>query len=361
MRFCPDCGAECDHQSETCNECQFPLKLEVQQSGTRLQMDGENVSRWRRVAQLLTKNGMSIQTVPRRDDDIALWWWCFPIGGALALLLVMVFGDVMANALWPRDKQSTRWLDLQQSTREEARGATLSDTDPLLKALKASPSQKTEPQELLVEEPQRVPASRQALQAAAEQVTGVLQVGDDAGLGVVFSQGNLVLVWSPLLDSAFKRERKTITKDGSMVQDFRMTVPKLNLIGQAESSPCDRVSESPELRISLLSCDLPGTHQVPVIFDSDPEIRDTLFLPRPGSGAANLQELRLLSSLTDSNMVTYFQVSGNFATRDSGAPLLNAYAEVVGMLVFVDEDPCLLSMHQIRSKAPYLYKTIRDQ
>lgn len=360
-KFCPECAAQCSELDFNCPECGFPMVIDVVSEGQRIIIRGEHVSRWNRLAQLLRRNGMTINTTISKSTAHQQIWWALPGAGLLVFLLSLLLGQPLADAIWPPPPSFSSPL-ASSATSPDAPQEPQSDaveTAFLQDALKASEQQRYF-EEQIPDEEEIFPlqaVSVEEIRRHMRQARCRIEVGERKGFGVLMSEFGHVLVLSSLIEGAFERKTTTVLSEGTLVEDYRTVYPKAS-VEKSDLVFADLVEVSSLLDIALLKIEVVQPLDFALDFDDEPEVGEAVWVGVFRGDKAMPEAATVIDQKGDASRVTYYRLDTAVSAHDEGAGIFDQSGTMIGILVRVEDQDCLLTNFQIRDKAPLIYKAL---
>lgn len=380
-RFCPDCGAECGQQDQACRECQFPLQIQLVSQAGDLVIEKNQSQRWHRIAQILRRNGIKIETRARKYPARFQLWWALPGLGATIFLVTLLFGGALVDKIWPPPTQSARVLDLNQvnpsapatnaaDATEDATSETnaVDDSDPnldtsfLRDALGSSDEQKVMTQDLNIDTDEfldRPSLSRGEIEEIAQRGLLTMTVGDERFRATLLSDDGLVLTDRFSLGGAFQREKRMINTNGELKQTVVFVVPKVGFLNETQYQ-AEKVMENDALGIALVRAPLGEGPAYDIDFDLDLAVGETIYIASVERGAFTLEERQVVAPIQANADVTVWSLDRSVDPQGAGAPVFNAQGALVGIHVFMNGQEAVLPMLRLRERAPQVYREILD-
>ncbi|MCB1053150.1 MAG: hypothetical protein H6510_00050 [Acidobacteria bacterium] len=368
-RFCPDCGIECQHQDTQCPDCAFPLELEIQTSLNWQRFKGINVQKWNRIAQLLMKNGIVIQSRPATDWEDQKFWWIFPGAGLLVLLSTFLFGPSLANWIWPiRADQEVLTLDqnpirakIQDPNQPEINDPPEERLPPAARSEPPVPETTQEPGDDLSELTPPLTESDFGPAISLEEAESILAdcagrvrlEGQSSFCALVGTQG-AVLAPANLLVNAFKRENKLVSDSGSLEEKAVVLVPAISLNGrQVESSQMLAQRDSVPFVLLETDLNLPATIQIEAFRPLS--IDDRVYFIS-ATQPMQVESAKVVSDRFDAySGLRLFHLSSSFGDRLDGSPVLTEQGKLIGCFMTFDDQDCVVVLTDLVNKMPEAY------
>jgi len=372
VRFCPDCGAECHPQDHDCRECAFPLTFKLVSQDGELKILKAQSNRWQRIAQILRRNGIQIETHAARYPSRYLWWWALPGLGAVIFLFTILFGGKMVDRIWPPVEGPATVLDLNQVPTSKAASQqqaedSLSDGDVdvsfLKQALESSEEQKEITQDLnldLAAVRNQPVLSEEEIEAMAEKCLLHVKVGEDNYPGTMLNQAGMLVVDSFSINNAFRREKQTVASGGEYRQAVVYVVPKVGFVQQSAETQADKIGVSDALGIAFLRAPLGATLPYEVNFEKDLAVGDTLYIATLNRGKLVLETRIVVNSVNNPAGIGLWGLDEAVDPRGSGSPVFSIHGELVGVYMYVNGQDMVLSMVRIRERDPQMYRELLD-
>lgn len=377
IRFCPDCGAECGPDDFSCRDCSFPLQFHLVTSQGDLHIPKSQQNKWHRIAQILRRNGIKVETRSARFPARFFLWWSLPIAGGLFFLGTLLFGGKLVDTIWPPLEAPTTVLDLSQvnadSTQDNgeaadgdsgAGDAVSSDVDTsfLKDALGTTDEQKVITQDLnmdVTEFLDRPKLSRREIETLAAESLLSVNVGDDAYRGTLLNGKGLLIVDQQALNNAFQREKKTIKSSGGLNQEVVFVVPKVGLInpGNAEA---EKILDSELLGIGVLQAPVNVNPSHEIDFDRDLAVGDTVYIATYRRRAMVLEKRTIGNPIQSPTNIPFWSITEPMSGETSGVPVFNEQGLLAGVLLLVNGEDLVLSMLRLRERAPQVYRELID-
>lgn len=356
--YCPECGAQSEATAVNCRECKFPLELRVTLDGQGVHIAGQ-AEHWKRIAQLLKRGGVRIQTSDHVQNRLV--WWSLPIAGALVLVMSLLFGGSIANAIWTPPPPARAVLDLNDpnpkpATQQEENDPTLTF---LTDVLKSSPEQEEAANSDLdlTQFVDKEPLSTSEIAARAKQALAVITVGKRKARATIISPEGHVIVAQKSLQGAFARTIRSFMEKGKVVEREVVTMPQLSTIDGATSTG-ELATEDEVIGIGLLRTQLKQRLDYNADFDAGIEAREQLWIAKDTDGTIVLEKSEAVAQVPFSEDVYYWVLSTKLPASYAGAPVFNRYGELVGVLMDHNDETAVMSLLTLRERAPLIYKNI---
>lgn len=373
IRFCPDCGAECGQQDQECRECRFPLHLQLVSQSGDLIIQKSQLNRWHRIAQILRRNGIKIESKARTYPARFQLWWALPAVGAIIFLLTILFGGRLVDRLWPPVVQTAQVLDLNQvpdrqvgapvDDNTSSEDADLGDVDTsfLKDALGSSDEQKVMTQDLNVNTEDYIDKqvlSFGEIQDIAERSLMMVTVGEERFRGTLVNE-DLVLVETFTLVNAFQREKRTINKDGKFKTMTVFLVPEVGPVN-GSATEAAKVMEDEDLGIALLGAPIGFGPDKALDFELDLAVGETVYVARVERGNLALDERRVQAPFQAGADVTMWQLDRSVDPQGGGAPVFDVHGALIGIFLFKNGQEGVLPLLRLRERAPQMYRKMLD-
>ena len=374
VRFCPDCGAECHPQDHDCRECQFPLTFKLVSQDGDLKILKSQSNRWQRIAQILRRNGIQIETHAANFPGRYLWWWALPGLGAVIFLFTILFGGKMVDRIWPPAEGPARVLDLNQvpttakgaAQQRDAQSQDGGDVDVsfLKEALESSEEQKEMTQNLNLDlnavKNQPVVPEADILEMASKCLLR-MEVGEDQYLGTMLNQDGMLIVDSLSINNAFRREKQTVASGGEYRQAVVYVVPKVGFVRQNTKLQAEKVDVSETLGIAFLRAPISESLPYEANFERDLGVGDTLYIATLERDALVLETRTVTNGMASPGGINLWLLDRPVNPRGSGSPVFSIHGELVGVYMYVNGQDTVLSMARIRERDPQMYREIFDR
>jgi len=360
MRYCPDCGAECQHDDKQCSECKFPLSLKLLEHGDRYKTTSNQKESWRKTLNLLRKSGIHIVTQPDSSMTSNQAWVIFPGIGIIVLILSVLFSQTLAQWLLPV-KTTPVSIDFNQNLSEVQSSKT--STTPvvsdslLMDALKSTEAQADLLIEPEVKEIRRIVPQNEILQYAQSSTVSI-RVGSTTGYGSIFLPGGYLLTSYDLTEKAYQRIKGNVSEKGSFVQGIKIIEPQVQRDGYVlEHVRLIHRIETPP--VSILQVDNTQELLFPLNFQKLPDVGDELWITFHDNKVLQVEKVKVVESV-QLNQIPIQVVDFEGISSQDGHPVFNVFGEMVGILVTADGRPALMANIHLREKAPYIYRDIHS-
>ncbi len=356
--YCPECGAQSEATAIACRECRFPLELRVTLDGQGVHISGQ-AERWKRIAQLLKRGGVRIQTSDHVQNRVV--WWSLPILGAFILLLSLVFGGSIAGAIWAPPPPARTVLDLNDPNPSKPEEKV--DEDPTLafmsEVLKPNAEQeRAANQEVDLSEFVDKPVlSTAEIEERAKQVLVVMTVANRKARGTIVNEQGDVLVAQKNLQGAFVRNIRSFMEKGKIVEREVITMPELRTI-DGKTSTGDKVIEDELLGVTLLQSQFKQRLNFEPNFNAAVGSGERLWIAREVDGHIALEESETVTQVPFSDEVYFWVLTSKYSASHTGSPVFNTYGDLVGILMDHNDESAVATLLTLRERAPQIYKSI---
>ncbi len=357
--YCPECGAQSDATAVACRECKFPLELRVTLDGQGVHIAGQ-AERWKRIAQLLKRGGVRIHASDHVQSRLV--WWSLPIAGALLLIMSLLFGGSIANAIWAPPPAARAVLDLNDPNPKAVQQDEESDPSLsfLTDALKSNPEQEEAANSDLDlnQFVDKEPLSNQEIEARAKQVLTVMTVGNRKARGTIINGEGYLIVSQKSLQGAFASTIRSFIENGKVVEREVITKPQLRTLDGATSTG-ELATEDEVVGIGLLRTQLKQRLDYEPDFNTEVQANEYLWIAKDTDGVIALEKSQVIAQVAFSSDVYYWVLSTKLSASYAGSPVFNRFGALVGVLMDHNDETAVMSLLTLRERAPLIYKNIR--
>ena len=376
-KFCPDCGEQCGPDDEQCPECGFPMRFQVVSHGSFVTIPKSQAEHWQRIAQILRKNGMKLESKQAGAWSGHQAWWALPIVGAFIFLMTLIFGGSLVDTFWKPVYATVPVLDLNQPVDEEGNplpqaqrsvntAATANgddsevDTSFLKQALKTSEDQLVEPETQLYDPGDFVDlpeASADQIRRLGERATVEVSVSEQVWKGTLMSGDSFAVASDVLLD-AFRNETRSVVANGSLTQETVYVEPMANLFG-LDKRPARVLIEGQAVGVTLLQGRWQHAIDFGFNFDEDITVGSELWICNRVGSKLYPEKVQVIDTLDTPDEVTFWVVDSGYGSNQAGAPVFDLFGRVTGIFLEVQGSDCVLSLYWLKDKAPQIYRELQ--
>ena len=364
-RFCPECGAQCRSHDQNCQECQFPLTIQVMNFSTYVRMDR---AVWKRLSRWLHGSGLRVVTEQPSEWGSHQAWWALPGFGLLIFIGTLFFGGEWADLIWKPAAPPAQVLDLNRTSGEAASGPRLEskkgvegDVSFLKDAFKVSQDQELLGQDLdtdLESYLHQPKASLEQVSAYLERAFLEVRVQNLKRKGVLVTDQGHFLVDSATVRNAFRNESQMLSSNGSFVQKTVFVVPEVGAAGESKV-PSQMEVDGGGIGLTLLKADLIQTPNYGIEFDKDLDLGDVVWLTTFVSGRFYPEKTKIYSTLDLGNGISVWLVELENDPTLSGSPVFNEFGKLSGVLIHHFGQLAVVSLRRLRERAPLIFKEIK--
>lgn len=367
MRFCPECGAECEKDDQACPECRFPLTLTVKTGMSGIHIGRDQSAQWHRIAAWLRRSGIQLHQKQATELPPGQYWWALPGVGAFLFALTLLFGQSVVDSIWEPPKAPVPIVDLNRlntetGARNSSEGADDGQTMALMEAFRTTQEQRdlTEAWQaessVPLKKEERVPKSE--ILAGAVQATLSVRVERNRVKGTLIGRNGEFFVPSDVVENAFRTEKRTVAGSGSLEQKMVFIQPEV-MRGNGEWTPCSQVEALPEFGLTLLqfgdSAGAPGFERD---FNVSLDLGTTLYL-LDDQNPPDLMEVRVDNAVANSYEINFWTLDDGLGPRGRGTPAFDDQGALVGVYTLVGDRHAVVSLRELRERAPGSYRQIR--
>jgi len=391
-RYCLDCGAQCDADVTTCAECGFPMRLEVISEEDQIRLTKPQVENWKRVSQVLKRNGLIIHSTTGSGWSGHAAWWALPALGAMIFLVTLVFGGTLSDMIWKPpmavrpvldlnagggttgDGSAEPGVDREEGSANDGTGydegeegdeyvgeTSMAEVQSLSDALRTTQEQYDSSNDNIdldeyVDKPE---VSHATIEKFASQAMIDISVKNTKQKGTLLSRDGLFLVSSQLLDLAYKREVRTVPDGRSFREKVVTVIPTAGLAGKSQGQ-ASSVFTSEETGVTLLRIAGNFPLDYSVDFDSPIEVATIVWLTREVNGKFYPEKVRVIDVIDydKENRIKYWVLESDFGSRNAGTPVFDTYGQLVGIFLPFQGHDTVLPLLTIRERAPLIFKAV---
>ncbi|CAM2007042.1 zinc ribbon domain-containing protein [Acanthopleuribacter pedis] len=367
MRFCPECGAECESGEEECHECRFPLALTVRSGLSGVTIGRDQAARWHRIAAWLRRSGVVLHQKEATELPRGQYWWALPGVGAFIFALTLLFGQSLVDMIWEPPKPVVPVVDLNRVNRDgtprQSAESADSQTTALMEALSTTQEQRDLTEAWQAESTVPRPKDRAVLPKRdilehARRATLSVRVEGNQAKGALIGADGRFLVPSDLVDAAFRTEKRNVAGSGSLEQKMVFIQPEV-MLADGRWTPCSQVEALPEFGLTLLQYSGgEGLADTKRDFNVSLDLGTKLFLLQD-DGFEDLLEVRVDNAVANSFEINFWTLDGGLGPRGRGAPAFDEQGALVGVYTLVGDRHAVVSLRELRERAPGSYRQIR--
>ncbi|PIE02947.1 MAG: hypothetical protein CSA81_04355 [Acidobacteria bacterium] len=356
MRYCPDCGAECQDQDTKCLDCQFPLALDLLDQDGVLQTTRAQKDAWRRVLSLLKRSGLKIHVQTGTDFSAHQAWFIFPGIGLIFLLLSILFSESLARRFFPVPpaKVTINWDQKAPESPNMASESGLS-SNILSEALMPTKDQLSDGTEDLEQESKPI-VSEETVFHFAEWSSAHIRVASRSGYGTIFLTEGYLLTSYDLVEQVYNQVKGHFQEEGVFKQGTRTVKPVVeDSSGILEGVELLHRVERPP--IGILKVENRGPVPFQSNFQDYPQEQDDVWVSFHQQGQLQIKRVRISGTVMQAGLPL---PTLDFETVPSqlGHPVFNLHGEMIGILTAADEKAAILPNILLREKLPYIYRDI---
>ena len=377
--FCPNCGAQCRAEDSQCPDCRFPMRLNTITYPDHVRIPKSHLKHWQQISQLLMRNSIKVENRGAVGWSQSQVWLILPGFGLLLFLTTLLFGGNVVDLIWKPPEAPVAMLDLnlQENGGNPLPNAGSESVDPpggtdspantsfLQEALQVTRAQKNLDQELgtdLQEYVDKPEVSAQEIRRLSQRALVLVEVRDRHQKGVIVNESGLLLVDADIVRDAFRTETQTLASEGRLVQEARLVLPTVGRPGE----PMERAQlseQSDRVGVSLLR--VPNSFELPYELNFEESFREGEFLwiTTFHGGDYYPQKVRITGvtrqgSIADGTDLTFWSLDTDYQNHHSGSPVFNIHGQLSGLLICRNNRNMVLSLDQLRARAPLIYKGI---
>ncbi len=366
MRFCPECGTECERDATECGGCRFPLTFTFKNGFNGVTIGRDQMAAWQRIAAWLRRSGVTLNQTQATELPKAQYWWALPGIGAFIFALSLIFGQDLVDSIWEPPKAPVPVVDLNRlgEGTETTAGGAASDvqTQALLEALSTTQEQRdlteawqeeTMPSER--DEP-RIPATE--ILALALQATLPVRVEDARVKGTLIGRNGEFFVPTDVVDSAFRTEKRNVSSFGRLEQKMVFIQPEVRS-SDGVWEPCSLVEALPEFGLTLLQSGSGLRADATRDFDTSLDLGTQLFLLDADAPEPALKEVRVTNAVSNNYEINFWTLDDGLGAEGRGTPLFSRSGAIVGVYTLIGDRHAAVSLRELRERAPGSYRLIR--
>lgn len=366
MRFCPECGTECESGATECGACRFPLTLTFKNGFNGVTIGRDQMAAWQRIAAWLRRSGLTLNQTEATELPRAQYWWALPAIGAFVFALSLIFGQGVVDSIWEPPKAPVPVVDLNRlgESTAAATDSSVSDgqTQALLDALSTTQEQRDlteawqeETMHSEREEPRMPPSEMLAL---AQQATLPVRVEDTRAKGTLIGRNGEFFVPTDVVDSAFRTEKRNVKSFGRLEQKMVFIQPEVRS-PEGVWGACSLVEALPEFGLTLLQSGASLSTDATRDFDTSLDLGTELFLLNNDPTRPALKAVRVTNAVSNNYEINFWTLDDGLGVEGRGTPLFSRGGAIVGVYTLIGDQHAAVSLRELRERAPGSYRLIR--
>lgn len=365
MRFCPECGTECESGATECGACRFPLTLTLKQGFGGITIGRDQMAAWQRIAVWLRRSGVTLNQTQGAELPSAQYWWALPGFGAFLFALSLIFGQSVVDTIWEPPKPPVPVVDLNQVGLAAETAQSAADdgqTQALLEALSTTQEQRdlteawqAEAMESQNDEP-TVPTAE--ILALALKATLPVRVEDVRANGTLIGRNGEFFVPTDVVDNAFRTEKRNVSSLGRLEQRMVFIQPEVRT-RDGVWGPCSLVEALPEFGLTLLQSTDVTRADFTRDFNTSLDLGTQLFMLDGEPSRPKLKEVKVTNAVSNNYEINFWTLDDGLGSAGRGAPLFSAGGAVVGIYTLIGDQHAAISLRELRERAPGSYRLIR--